>query len=60
MFWLSQEKNSFQNYNVSCILTLPPYQRQGYGRLLIDFSKYAFITTSFIVVILLTELIKKL
>jgi histone acetyltransferase MYST2 len=26
------------NYNVSCILTLPPYQRQGYGRLLIDFS----------------------
>ncbi|KAH1000315.1 hypothetical protein HUJ04_000230 [Dendroctonus ponderosae] len=32
-----QEKNSFLNYNVSCILTLPPYQRQGYGRLLIDF-----------------------
>lgn len=35
-----QEKNSFLNYNVSCILTLPPYQRKGYGRLLIDFSKY--------------------
>ena len=35
-----QEKNSFLNYNVSCILTLPPYQRQGYGRLLIDFSEY--------------------
>lgn len=34
-----QEKNSFLNYNVSCILTLPPYQRKGYGRLLIDFSK---------------------
>ncbi|KAF0305461.1 Histone acetyltransferase KAT7 [Amphibalanus amphitrite] len=33
-----QEKNSFLNYNVSCIMTLPPYQRQGYGRLLIDFS----------------------
>ncbi|XP_011309579.1 histone acetyltransferase KAT7 isoform X3 [Fopius arisanus] len=32
------EKNSFLNYNVSCILTLPPYQRQGYGRLLIDFK----------------------
>ncbi|KAH6930279.1 hypothetical protein HPB50_012291 [Hyalomma asiaticum] len=32
------EKNSFLNYNVSCILTLPPYQRQGYGRMLIDFS----------------------
>jgi GNAT superfamily N-acetyltransferase len=37
---LFQEKNSFLNYNVSCILTLPPYQRQGYGRLLIDFSEY--------------------
>lgn len=31
------------NYNVSCILTLPPYQRKGYGRLLIDFSEYTFI-----------------
>lgn len=37
-FSMFQEKNSFLNYNVSCILTLPPYQRQGYGRLLIDFS----------------------
>lgn len=36
--YFSKEKNSFQNYNVSCILTLPPYQRQGFGRLLIDFS----------------------
>ncbi|XP_037958729.1 histone acetyltransferase KAT7 [Teleopsis dalmanni] len=34
--YFSKEKNSF--YNVSCILTLPPYQRKGYGRLLIDFS----------------------
>jgi len=36
--YFSKEKNSFLNYNVSCILTLPPFQRQGYGRLLIDFS----------------------
>lgn len=36
--YFSKEKNSSQNFNVSCILTLPPYQRQGYGRLLIDFS----------------------
>lgn len=36
--YFSKEKNSFLNYNVSCILTLPPYQRQGYVRLLIDFS----------------------
>ena len=38
LFVYSKEKNSVLNYNVSCILTLPPYQRQGYGRLLIDFS----------------------
>ena len=36
--YFSKEKNSVYNYNVSCILTLPPYQRQGFGRLLIDFS----------------------
>ncbi|XP_076367118.1 histone acetyltransferase KAT7-like isoform X3 [Tachypleus tridentatus] len=36
--YFSKEKNSFLNYNVSCILTLPPYQRQGYGKMLIDFS----------------------
>lgn len=40
--YVLQEKNSFLNFNVSCILTLPPYQRQGYGRLLIDFSKYFY------------------
>ncbi|XP_043864877.1 histone acetyltransferase KAT7 isoform X2 [Drosophila mojavensis] len=39
-----QEKNSF--YNVSCILTLPPYQRKGYGRLLIDFNSDATATTT--------------
>lgn len=26
------------NYNVSCILTMPIYQRKGYGQFLIDFS----------------------
>jgi MOZ/SAS family len=28
------------NYNVSCILTLPCYQRKGYGQYLIDFSMF--------------------
>lgn len=37
---LLQEKNSFLNYNVSCILTMPQYMRQGYGKMLIDFSEY--------------------
>lgn len=36
--YFSKEKTSFLNYNVSCILTLPPYQKQGYGKLLIDLS----------------------
>lgn len=35
---LWQEKESPEGNNVACILTLPPYQRQGYGKLLISFS----------------------
>ncbi|UYV82986.1 KAT7 [Cordylochernes scorpioides] len=36
--YFSKEKNSFLNYNVSCILIIPHYQRKGFGRMLIDFS----------------------
>ncbi|XP_020611107.1 histone acetyltransferase KAT7-like isoform X3 [Orbicella faveolata] len=36
--YFSKEKKSFLNYNVSCILTLPVYMKQGYGKMLIDFS----------------------
>jgi histone acetyltransferase HTATIP len=36
--YFSKEKESADNYNVACILTLPQYQRHGYGRVLIDFS----------------------
>ncbi|KAF3853402.1 hypothetical protein F7725_014090 [Dissostichus mawsoni] len=36
--FLFYEKNSFLNYNVSCILTMPQYMRQGFGKMLIDFS----------------------
>lgn len=38
--YFSKEKESSEDYNVACILTMPPYQRKGYGRLLIEFSKY--------------------
>lgn len=38
--YFSKEKLSALKYNVSCIMTMPQYQRQGYGRFLIDFSKY--------------------
>lgn len=34
-----QEKRSTSNYNLSCIVTLPIFQRKGYGNFLIDFSK---------------------
>lgn len=36
--YFSKEKESSESYNVACILTLPQYQRLGYGRLLIGFS----------------------
>ena len=34
----SKEKLSDQGYNLACILTLPQYQRKGYGRFIIAFS----------------------
>lgn len=36
--YFSKEKDSPDDYNLACILTLPPYQRKGYGKLLITFS----------------------
>ncbi|KAF1993301.1 histone acetyltransferase ESA1 [Amniculicola lignicola CBS 123094] len=36
--YFSKEKESAEAYNVACILTLPQYQRKGFGKLLIDFS----------------------
>ena len=40
IYWLSNFNFVFQflGNNVACILTLPPYQRKGYGKLLIAFS----------------------
>ncbi|KAL3467414.1 hypothetical protein BJX64DRAFT_274076 [Aspergillus heterothallicus] len=36
--YFSKEKDSAEGYNLACILTLPQYQRHGFGRLLISFS----------------------
>ena len=36
--YFSKEKNSLEGFNLACILTLPPYQRKGYGRFIIAFS----------------------
>lgn len=41
-FFLVQEKHSEESYNLACILTLPPYQRKGYGKFLIAFCKLSF------------------
>lgn len=35
--YFSKEKESHEDYNVACILTLPCYQKKGFGRLLIEF-----------------------
>lgn len=44
--YFSKEKRSPKDYNVSCIMTLPVRQRQGWGNLLIDFSKQCFFKNS--------------
>ncbi|KAH0590063.1 hypothetical protein H2248_000239 [Termitomyces sp. 'cryptogamus'] len=36
--YFSKEKNSYDEYNLATIMTLPPYQRKGYGMLMIEFS----------------------
>ncbi|KAL4239362.1 K(lysine) acetyltransferase [Mactra antiquata] len=36
--YFSKEKESPDGNNVACILTLPPFQRKGYGKFLIAFS----------------------
>lgn len=36
--YFSKEKESPDGNNVACILILPPYQRKGYGKFLINFS----------------------
>ncbi|KAJ1938601.1 Histone acetyltransferase [Kickxella alabastrina] len=36
--YYSKEKRSAQGYNLSCIMILPSRQREGYGKLLIEFS----------------------
>ncbi|KDR68729.1 hypothetical protein GALMADRAFT_256551 [Galerina marginata CBS 339.88] len=38
MGFFSKEKLSYDDYNLACIMTLPQYQRKGYGMLLIEFS----------------------
>lgn len=36
--YFSKEKYSEEGHNLACILTLPAYQRKGYGKFLISMS----------------------
>ncbi|KAM0751464.1 acyl-CoA N-acyltransferase [Meredithblackwellia eburnea MCA 4105] len=36
--YFSKEKVSYDDYNLACIVTFPPYQKKNYGTLLIEFS----------------------
>lgn len=47
--YFSKEKESTEDYNVACILTLPPYQRVGYGKMLIEFSKACHMVIFFLI-----------
>ena len=38
VFFFPLKTQQQEGYNLACILTLPPYQRKGYGRFLIAFS----------------------
>ena len=41
--YFSKEKRCPKDYNLSCIMTLPVRQRQGWGNFLIDFSMFPLI-----------------
>ncbi|WWC62978.1 uncharacterized protein I303_105576 [Kwoniella dejecticola CBS 10117] len=40
MAFFSKEKLSYDDYNLACIVTFPPFQNRGFGKLLIEFSYY--------------------
>lgn len=40
MAFFSKEKTSYDDYNLACIVTFPPHQNRGFGKLLIEFSYY--------------------
>ena len=44
--YFSKEKESRDEYNVACILTMPQYQRRGFGKVLIEVSFWASSTAA--------------
>lgn len=53
--YFSKEKRPALNYNLSCIVTLPIFQRKGYGQFLIDLSTLSIIQESNIIGYLLSK-----
>lgn len=43
--FFSKEKVSYNDYNLACIVTVPPYQKNGFGRFMIEFSTILLIST---------------
>lgn len=43
--YFSKEKDTPDDYNLACILTLPPHQRKGYGRFMIALGTAATSST---------------
>lgn len=39
MAFFSKEKLSYDDYNLACIVTFPPFQNRAFGKLLIEFSE---------------------
>ena len=55
--FFSKEKISYDEYNLACIVVLPPYQKKGYGMLLIEFStSSAWYCASFVGVLIVYAL----
>lgn len=40
-----QEKLSYDDYNLACIVTFPPHQGRGFGKLLIEFSQFLLVSS---------------
>lgn len=38
--YFSKEMSAYSDYNLACIMVLPPYQKSGYGQFLISMSYY--------------------
>lgn len=38
--YFSKEKKSYDDYNLACIVTFPPYQKRSYGTVMMEYSYY--------------------